>query len=180
MAKTFESFSVQLDDTKFIFATNFSGDPSRDRFGDTRRKCNIIVNRDMVDGLRAKGVKIKPTKPRENDDPATFVPEYYIPAQVKYRKRNGDPVKYPPKVYLIVGHNPKVLLDEDSVGCIDNIRVKKVNAVLSPFVCDDGTLSMYVRVMYVEQDLDDDPYADYYSRRNEIDPASDVDESEPF
>ncbi len=182
MINGFTSFNVNLDSTNFIFATNFAGDPSRDRFNDTRRKCNILVPKTMVEDLRSKGVTIKETKPRETDDPATFVPEYYVSAQVKYRKRDGSLVKYPPKVYLVVGNNPPVLLDEGSIDCLDAIRVKNVRTVLSPYAQETPNglrVSMYVRVMYVEQDLTDDPYADYYRRTNEVNQDADP-EDEPF
>lgn len=182
MVNGFTSFNVNVDNTNFIFATNFSGDPARDRFNDTRRKCNILIPKTMVEELRSKGVTVKETKPREADDPATFVPEYYVSAQVKYRKRDNSLVKSNPKVYLVVGNNSPVLLDEDSVGCLDSIRVKNVNVVLSPYAQDTANgvrVSMYVRVMYVEQDLADDPYADYYSRRNEVNQDADP-EDKPF
>lgn len=183
MAEAFERFTVNLDGTNFIFATNFSGDPNRDRFNDTRRKCNILIPRSQVEDLRSKGVTVRETKPREADDPNNYVPDYFVSAQVKYRKRDGSLVKYPPKVYLVTGNGNPVLLDEDTIGCLDSVRVKNVRTVLSPYVQDTATgrkVSMYIRVMYVEQDLTDDPYADYYKHANEIDPDSEVDESEPF
>ena len=34
---------IALDNTRFIFMTNFSGDPARDKWGDDRRKANIII-----------------------------------------------------------------------------------------------------------------------------------------
>ena len=33
--------TIAIDNTRFIFATNFSGDPTKDRFGDARRKANM-------------------------------------------------------------------------------------------------------------------------------------------
>ena len=34
---------VNIDDTRFIFTTNFSGDPSRDRFGSDQRRVNVVI-----------------------------------------------------------------------------------------------------------------------------------------
>lgn len=159
---------INLDDTRFIYGTNFSGDPARDRFGDDRRKCNIIIpSVDQAKDLTKAGFKVKSTKPREDDDPATFQPEYYIQAQVKYRRKDKTPVKYPPMVYLVNGDHQPVALNEDSIGCLDQIRVKNVNAVLNPYESETGNLSLYVRTMYVEQDVDDDPYAARYNRSPE-------------
>ena len=163
---------INLDDTHFIFTTNFSGDPKRDTFGDDRRKCSIIVPTEaQAKDMTKAGFNVRATKPRKEDDPDQFTPEYYVTAQVKYRKRNNDPVKYPPAVYLVTEGNDPVKLTEDTVGCIDQIRVKNVNCVLSPWEQDDGKLSLYVRTMYVEQDTDDDPYAARYSGRTQNDEA---------
>lgn len=160
---------IALDDTRFIYATNFSGDPSRDRFGDDRRKCNIIIPTEaQAKEMTKAGYKVLATRPREYDDPETFKPEYYVLAQVKYRKNNREPVKYPPKVYLVSGNNPPVLLTEDTVSCLDQIRVKNVNVILNPHEYESAGgsgVSLYVRTMYVEQDMDDDPYAARYQRQ---------------
>lgn len=173
MTSEYANFNANIDNTNFIFSTNFAGDPAKDKFNDGRRKCNILIPRDQVEDLRAKGVNVRETKPREFDDPNNYNPDYYVSAQVKYRKRDGSLVKYPPKVYLVVGNNAPVLLDEDSIDVLDTIRVKNVNAVLSPYVVDTAQgrrVSMYIRVMYVEQDLSDDPYADLYRRSDEPSP----------
>ena len=173
---------INLDDTRFIYSTNFSGDPARDRFGDDRRKCNIIIpSEEQAKDMTKAGFKVKSTRPRENDDPNTFVPEYYVVAQVKYRKRDKQPVKYPPMVYLVTGNNQPVALNEETVGCLDQIRVKNVNAILSPYQTENGGLSLYVRTMYVEQDMDDDPYRARYARpaADEVPPYDDEDEA-PF
>ena len=34
---------VNIDNTRFIFDTNFSGDPNRDRYGSSRRRVNVVV-----------------------------------------------------------------------------------------------------------------------------------------
>ena len=34
---------ITIENTRFIFATNFSGDPERDTYGDDSRKANIII-----------------------------------------------------------------------------------------------------------------------------------------
>lgn len=167
---------VNLDDTRFIFATNFSGDPTRDRWGDNRRKCNIIIpTAEKAKELDIAGFKVRETKPSpEQEATGDFVPEFYIMAQIKFRKNDGQPVKYPPKVYLVPepGAEP-VLLTEETIGCLDSIRVKNVNVILNPHEYEGAQgsgISLFVRTMYVEQDLDDDPYAARYRRQTEIAP----------
>lgn len=162
--------TIAVDDTRFIFATNFAGDPSKDRFADARRKANILIpDPEQAKDLIKAGFKVRETRPRQDDDPNDFVPEYFVTAILKYRNRMGQAVKYPPRVYLVSGGNEPVLLDEESVGLIDNMRVKNVNVVLNPYEYDPANngLSLYIRTMYVEQDLDDDPYAARYRSRQE-------------
>lgn len=179
MAFNNDTIRVNLDNTRVIFNTNFSGDPARDTYGDDRRKCNLIIpSKEQAKDLTKKGFKVKATKPRANDDPNTFEPEYYLMVQIKYRKRDRTPVKYPPNVFLVVGNNPPLALTEETVGCLDHIRIKNVNAVLTSWTNDDGTLSAGVRTIYVEQDLDDDPYAARYAQRTEA--GMDDSEEIPF
>lgn len=171
---------IALDDTRFIYGTNFSGDPARDTYGDDRRKCNIIIpSADQAKEMTKAGYKVKSTKPRKDDpNPEDFVPEYYVVAQLKYRKKDKTPVKFPPSVYLVPGPGEEpVALNEDTVGCLDQIRVKNVNAILNPYEYDPDNhgVTLYVRTMYVEQDISDDPYAARYARQQEVEP-----EEEPW
>ncbi|MEG1514759.1 MAG: hypothetical protein RSD95_07750 [Clostridia bacterium] len=163
---------ITLDSTRFIFATNFSGNPANDRFADTRRKCNLVIpDPDQARDLIKQGIKVRETRPRQEDDPNDFLPEYFVSAVLKYEDRFGNQVKYPPKVYLVVGDNQPVLLDEDSIAALDQIRAKNVNVILNAYEYDPvgHQQSLYIRTMYVEQDVDDDPYAARYSRRDEAD-----------
>ncbi len=160
--------TIAIDNTRFIFATNFSGDPTKDRFGDARRKANILIpDREQARDLIKAGFKVRETKPRPDDDPNEFEPEYFVTGVLMYRNRNGMPVKYPPKAYLVSGESEPVLLDEESVSCIDQMRIKNVNVILNPYEYDpvNHGMSLYIRTMYVEQDLDDDPYAARYRHR---------------
>ncbi len=171
--------TIAVDDTRFIFATNFSGDPTKDRFADARRKANLLIpDPEQAKDLIKAGFKVRETRPRPDDDPNEFVPEYFVTVLLKYRNRAGQMVKYPPKVYLVSGDKEPVLLDEESVDCIDSMRVKNVNVILNPYEYDPANngLSLYVRTMYVEQDLDDDPYAARYRSRQD----DRHDEEDPF
>ena len=164
---------ITIDNTRFIFPTNFSGNPANDRFADSRRKCNIVIpDPEQARDLIKQGVKVRETHPREDDDPEEFVPEYFVTAVLKYEDRLGNPVKYPPKVYLVCGGNPPVLLDEDSIETLDQIRAKNVNVLLNVYEYDPvgHQKNLYIRTMYVEQDMNDDPYAARYASRFEEEP----------
>lgn len=149
---------ICIDDTKFIFYTNFSGDPSRDNFGSNVRKGNIIIPdpvqaRELMDA----GFNVKMTKPRDGEED-DFVPQYFVSVTANYD------TNWPPSIYLVSGDNAPRLLDEDTVGQIDTCRVRNVNVVMNPYYNQRTRRnSLYVRTMYVEQDLESDPYANRYS-----------------
>lgn len=173
-----------IEGTRFIFKTNLSGDPNNDRFGDKRRKCNIMVPEGLARELMAKGYKVRETRPREDEDEDNFIPEHFITAILKYEDRQGNPVKYPPKVCLVPeeGAEP-VVLDAETVGMIDTIRVKSVDVMLSGYEYDlvNHGMSLYIRTMYVQQDVDDDPYASKYKRNKVNDYGLPfVDDTDPF
>lgn len=162
--------TIAIDNTRFIFQTNFSGDPQKDRFGDSRRKCNILIpDMEQVRDLMKAGFTVRETKPRPDDDLSEFQPEYFVTAILKYRNRNGMPVKYPPKVYLVNENDEPVLQSEDTIALLDDMRIRNVNVILNPYEYDPANhgMSLYIRTMYVEQDMDDDPYAALYRRRRE-------------
>ena len=150
---------VSIENTRFIWRTNFSGDPSRDRFGSDARKASIVIpDYDQAMDLRDFGLNVKETRPRpgEEDD---FEPTYYVDVKVNYDS------KWPPNIYLVSGDAEPVLLDEESVDTLDKCYILNVNAVLN--IAENrvtGKKSLYVRTMYVEQDIEDDPFADRYRR----------------
>lgn len=159
---------ITIDDTRFIYETNFAGNPAKDKFGDNRRKCNLVIpDPNQAKSMLDKGYKVKQTKPGPDDDPDDFVPTYFVQAVLKYRDRYGKELKYAPKVYLVNTDNEPVLLEEESVKVLDNIRAANVNVVLNAWETDDGGFSLYIRTMYVEQDFDDDPFAARYAKRRE-------------
>lgn len=150
---------VSIENTRFIWRTNFSGDPSRDRFGSERRKANIVIpDYEQAMDLRDFGLNVKETFPRPGEE-EDFEPTYYIEIKVNYDS------KWPPNIYLVSGDAEPVLLDEESVDTLDKCYILNVNAVLN--IAENrttGKKSLYVRTMYVEQDVEDDPFADRYRR----------------
>lgn len=155
---------ITIENTKFIFMTNFSGDPERDNFGSDARKANIIIPdheqaRDMIDA----GFNVKRTKPKPGEEDE-YVPTYFVSINVNYD------TDWPPKIYLVTGDADPVLLDEETIDILDKCYVLNVNAVLNPYHNQrTGKSSLYVRTMYVEQDIEDDPFAGRYGRRNNED-----------
>ena len=152
---------IVIRNTRFIFNTNFAGDPAADRFGSNKRRGNIIIpDPEMAAELLARGFKVKATKPRPGDE-EDYEPDYYISAQLNYNSQ------WPPEVYLVSGNAEPVLLNAESVGVIDKCYVKNVNVALNPYENKvTGIKSMYINVMYVEQDVAGDPFAHIYADRN--------------
>ena len=148
---------VVIDDTKFIFKTNFAGDPAEDRFRSTKRRGNIIIpDPEMAQELFNRGFKVKATNPKPGEE-EDFVPTYYISATLNYNS------PWPPDVYLVSAGSDPVPLDENSVGVIDKCYVLRVRVALNPYENPTtGMKSMYIRTMYVEQDVADDPFAHMY------------------
>lgn len=154
----------RLDNTEFIFKTNFSGDPSRDNFGNDARKGNIVINDiPLARALKDMGINVKETVPGPKTNPEEFVPKFYASVRLNY----DSPI--PPKVVLVDDEGFATKLTEKTVGQIDKIRVKRVRAVINIYKAPSGKHSLYVRTMYVEQDIGDDPFASDYARREDDD-----------
>ncbi len=168
---------ISIENTKFIFRTNFSGDPDRDNYGSDARKANIIIpNHMLARELIDEGFNVKQTRPKEGEEEG-FVPRYFITVMVNFD------TEWPPKIYLVSGDAEPVALDEESIDMLDKCYVLNVNVVLNPYLNKrTGRKSLYVRTMYVEQDIEDDPFAARYRAGNLATehPEEDVPEEVPF
>lgn len=150
---------VIVENGKFMFDTNFAGDPKKDRFGSDERKANLVIpDIDLARELIDDGFNIRLTKPRVGEEEG-FVPRYFVKVKLNYKST------WPPKVYLVTDEDKSVLLDEESVACLDDIWVDRVNAVLNRYEGPNGK-SLYVKSMEVYQKVDDDPISAKYRRRN--------------
>lgn len=164
-----DSIIIQLLlDTRFIFDTNFSGDPNRDRYGSSRRRVNVVIpTEEQAQQLIEMGLNVKQTKPNPNytyDEP--FVPTFYVSVTV-----NMDS-KWPPQVFWITTTGRKVACNAENIGQLDYIRVKNVNlqANLYENRNNPGQYTLYADILYVEQDADADPYAAKYEQREMAEP----------
>lgn len=152
--------SYSIENTRFAYRTNLGGDPTRSKYADDRRLATFIVPDELVDDLVQNGVRVKQTRPGKNHpNPEEFEPENFIQAQAKFRNRSGEAVRFPPKIYLVCGNSEPQLLDEEELELIDRIPVKNVKVVLNEYRRNpDDPPALYIRVMYVEQDMDADVY----------------------
>ena len=153
--------SIIIENTRFIYRTNLSGDPQRDNFGSDARKCNIVIpDYDLAMRMIDDDFNVKETKPRAGEE-EDFVPEFFVSVRANYDTGR------PPIFRLVSGDSKPVTLDEESVALVDKLADDKcignVNATLNPYINKTtGRKSLYIKVMYVEQDFSSDPFASRY------------------
>lgn len=167
---------IFIGPTKFIFRTNFAGDPAKDKYKSTTRRGNLIIpDEEQALEMADAGYNVKQTRPREGEEEG-FEPTYFVPIIIGY----GHPKKKP-KVYLVKEdkrakfEDPdaepvyvRTELTEDNVGIIDDIYVLEVKATLNPrYSVERDSWTLYVSQLYVEQDEDNDPWADQYNWRDD-------------
>jgi hypothetical protein len=164
---------VIIEGTKFIFTTNFSGDPKRDKYGNNQRKANLVIpDIDQARQLIDEGYNVKLTKPKEGEEDG-FIPRYFVSIRVNYESN------WPPKIYLVTDEGNSTLLDAESVCVLDDMWVESVNAVLNPYEGPNGK-SLYVKSMEVFQKVDDDPIRSKYARNGHYEEPNDDSEALPF
>lgn len=135
---------LQIDDARIIYR-NFKGEASKfNREGD-RNFALIIPNEELADSLTAEGWNVKVKPPRdESDDPFIF-----LPIKVKFNDRG-------PNVYLTTG-NRQNKLDEESIGCLDDVDIVSVNLDVRPYdwsVNGKEGRTAYLQSMEVIQEID--------------------------
>ena len=147
---------LQIDDARIIFK-NFEGRGDKfNREGD-RNFSLLIEDENTANALIKEGwnVKIKPGR-EEGDDPFMR-----LPVKVKF-------TDYGPNVYLVTG-NRRNELDEESIGCLDNIEIESVDMDIRPYddVLPNGNSfrTAYLSAMRVYQRVDrfanDEEYLDF-------------------
>lgn len=163
---------VIIENTKFIFDTNFSGDPKRDKFGSTQRKGNLVIpDIELARELIDEGYNVKLTRPREGEEEG-FVPRYFVSIKANYDSQ------WPPRIYLMA-ENGETLLDAESVSNIDYMWIDKVNVVLNRYEGPNGK-SLYVKSMEVFQKIDEDPISMRHAARNDTSYGADEEDAIPF
>ena len=135
---------LQIDDARIIFK-NFEGRGDKfNREGD-RNFSLLIEDPNTADALIAEGwnVKIKPARDEDEND---FM---RLPVKLKF-------TDYGPKVYLVSGDR-RVELDEESIGCLDNIDIESIDMDIRPYDWDvNGRTgrTAYLQSMQVTQRID--------------------------
>ena len=168
---------INIDNTRFNF-TNFSGDPNRDLYHSDKRAFGIkIPDAELAQRLQDMGVNVKWTRPQEGRVYENgFTPTAYVRVNV------GIEAKWPPKIVWITPNGrKKEVTDPETLSQLDYIRVKNVNCQvkMKERKMNPGHYTLYADVVYIEQDVDYDPYAAQYASYPEATAASTQEEA-PF
>lgn len=133
-----------------------------DRWGNTTPHFEFVVDEETAEWMQKDGFHVR--KNEYNDEVS-----YYVKANVRYRKRTGDPVATQPKVVRVTvdaeGHPiHHVELDEHSVSQLDHDIILKARLVgryyqiHNSFTNEDQN-SIDARVLYVYVQ-ETDPFAE--------------------
>ena len=135
---------LQIDDARIIFK-NFEGRGDKfNREGD-RNFSLLIEDPDTADALPERGWNVK-IKPGRDEDEEPFM---RLPVKVKF-------TEYGPNVYLRTGDRVNKL-DEESIGCLDNIDIESVSMDIRPYdweVNGRTGRTAYLQSMEVVQRID--------------------------
>ena len=145
---------VIIDGTRLRFP-NFEGRAGEFNAKGNRNTC-VDLPKNLAEELREQGWNIKQYVPTDSDSD----PIYYTQVNVQYWTREGKPVKFPPKIVLIV-NGKETQLDEESVKLIDNAEIANVKIAIRPREWEPGKVKGYLKTLYVE--IIEDEFARYYS-----------------
>ena len=144
-------------DGKNMKFRNFSGLAGKyNAEGD--RNFHILLDPKTADEMADMGFNVKHLRPRdENEDP---VP--YMQVKLKYRDRNGKPLR-PPKIVQITKHG-KTQLNEDTISILDWAEIVKFDIAINPRPYENvsgrsGTTA-YLKTLYVT--IVEDEFEDRY------------------
>jgi hypothetical protein len=136
---------LQIDDAKLIFK-NFEGRGDKfNREGD-RNFSILIDDPDTADALIKEGWNVK-IKPGRDEDEGPFM---RLPVKIKF-------TDFGPRVYLKSGKPEPIELDEESIGCLDQIDIESVDLDIRPFdweVNGRTGRSAYLQSIHVVQRID--------------------------
>ncbi len=135
---------LQIDDARIVYR-NFRGEGSKyNREGD-RNFALVIPDQELADRLAAEGWNVKIRPPRDEDED----PFMFLPIKVKFNDRG-------PNCYLVSGGS-MVRLDEESVACLDEVRIATVDLDVRPydwFMNGKEGRTAYLQSIKVTQQLD--------------------------
>ena len=153
---------IRIDDARFMFRPNFSGEGSKyNNVGD--RNFNVrITDPELLERMEEEPWNLKYTKVTE-DYPE---PEAYLKVKVDF---NPPMDRLVPHIYVVNNGQVVSELTEEDVHMLDENRIAMMKMVIRPSVYADDRydncwkISAYLKTLYVEfADEEDDEWADEY------------------
>lgn len=145
---------LMIEEAKILF-TNFAGSPTRYNSEGGKREFSVALPLNLVEDLERDGWNVKF---RRNADGEPDPERPYLSVKVSYKFRA-------PAIWLITSGR-KQLLNEDTVGTLDNITIKTADIVIHPSVYDvrgQQGISAYVKELYVVMDDESASFASKYA-----------------
>jgi len=137
---------VQLDNMRIVFR-NFNGRKMQYNQEGDRNFAVVFKDQDLAQRLADEGYNVKFKPPREEGE----LPFMFLKVKLKY---NSERPGSNPSIYLRSGSN-MVLLNEQTVGCLDDITIDHVDLDIRPYdyIGRDGTpgRTAYLQSMMVVQ-----------------------------
>ena len=116
--------NVRIDNARIIWRS--FGAP--DKYG--KKGFNVIIeDADLAKQMKDDGWNVKELQPKEEGDPVVW----RIPVETRWDKK-------PPKIRVYKSHDNEedyVVLNEDTVECLDYSDIERIDLELSPSVWDD-------------------------------------------
>jgi len=145
--------NILIKDGRLLFR-NFTGMKGEYNAQGERNFC-IILEPSIARRLQSEGWNVRSLPPREEGDEE--IP--YMKVNVKYKNRQGNPVRQPPEIEQISSRG-RTYLDEESVNGLDTAEIEKVNLRIRPYSWDRDSngrekIAAYLVNMYVK--IVDDP-----------------------
>ena len=153
--------NIKKEDALIIWK-NFSG--TRDSYNPDggKRSFNLVLTPEEAQVYLDEGWHIKKREPKDGEGETL----YYLPCKVSYSNK-------PPKVCMITGKN-KVVLDEDTIGILDDKEFERADVVITPYIWKMGGkegIAAYLKTLYVVPVKDE--FEDKYGRFDEVGPDND-------
>lgn len=161
-------YGVRIDHiAKQIKLASFSGKGVNNTYGNRF----VLINLFPVDAerLKALGYNVK-----YYDDPEESEPVPQLEVKIKYRRKNGTPVQYPPVIYSVIDGKVSEPLDEDTIAELDPFvkdgNIYDCSLVINPYFSNNH-VTAYIEFAYFVVDTNR-PRASASSRR--VDPFADM------
>lgn len=147
---------MSFEGRHFVYKTKFNSEP--DKFGNKNRYANINLTEEEAMNLKAKGFIVKQTEASER-----YPAEWYTKINLNY----DDNEMLWPKVYLVSDDNEPYLYSANNIHNVDDLWIGNVDVVCAPYEYRPGEFNLYVRFMYLTQNVMADPYYNKYFKKGE-------------